>query len=308
MQPWLEMGSATGGRMHTSWNQVRQNRSDKVQGGTRTGRMSCTPNFQNIPKDWYDKGDGYVHPDHLQVMPLPKIRSYVLPDKGQVFCSRDYSQQELRVLAHFEDDKLLRAYHENPKLDVHDFVKDAIKEITGIDLSRRHTKIINFGLVYGMGLGKLAEDMGVEVDFAKQVKAAQGRAVPGLKALSTQIKQLVKHGQPIVTWGGRHYHPEPPKMVNGRMMSFEYKLLNYLIQGSSADCTKQAIINYSKVCKDGRFLVTVHDEINISSPQRAVKSEMKLLRDAMADVSFDVPMVSDGSIGPNWGAIKEYEI
>ena len=306
MQPWHDMAMSTGGRIHTSWNQVRQNRTEKTQGGTRTGRMSCTPNFQNIPQVWHEKGDGYVHPEKLEVATLPRIRGYVLPDKGQVFCSRDYSQQELRVLAHFEDDKLMQAYVDNPNLDVHDFVKDSIKEITGIELSRKNAKIINFGLVYGMGLGTLAEAMNVEVNFAKAVKAAQGLAVPGLSKLSKEIKLLVKHGSPVVTWGGRHYHPEPPKLVKGRMMSFEYKLLNYLIQGSSADCTKQAIINYHNTKKEGRFLVTVHDEINISAPPKAVKSEMKLLRAAMADVAFDIPMVSDGSTGLTWGDIKEY--
>jgi len=307
MDPWFEMGSHPGAksRIHTSWNQVRQNRTDKVQGGTRTGRMSCTPNFQNIPKNWYDKGDGYTHPKVIDLPELPKIRRYVLPDKGHVFCSRDYSQQELRVLAHFEDGKLLQAYRDNPKMDVHDFVAGEIKRIANLDLSRRATKIINFGIIYGMGLGKLAEDMGVEVEFAKRVKAAQAAAVPGLKELSKTIKDLCRHKEPVVTWGGRHYHPEPPKMINGRWVNFEYKLINYLIQGSSADCTKQAIINYDSARKDGRFLCTVHDEINISVPKGAAKREAALLREAMADVEFDIPMLSDCAVGPNWGDIEE---
>jgi len=93
----------------------------------------------------------------------------------------------------------------------------------------------------------------------------------------------------------------------GHIQMFEYKLLNYLIQGSAADCTKQAIINYDSVKKHGRLLCTVHDEINLSVPKKAVKSEMKLLKEAMEAVEFDVPMISDCKVGPNWAAITKFE-
>jgi DNA polymerase I-like protein with 3'-5' exonuclease and polymerase domains len=88
-------------------------------------------------------------------------------------------------------------------------------------------------------------------------------------------------------------------------MTFEYKLLNYLIQGSAADCTKEAIIRYAGAKVDGRMLVTVHDEINISVPRKAAKAEVKRLREAMESVEFDVPMLTDTEYGPNWGDLKE---
>jgi DNA polymerase-1 len=309
MRPWIEMASSSGGMIFTNWNQVRQSRgaSDSM-GGARTGRLSSNPNFQNIPKDFYDKDDGYAHPKFLKSLPeLPLMRRYILPDKGGVFLHRDYSQQELRILAHFEDGSLLQEYNENPRLDVHDYVRDAIQSVTGQRLERRAVKVLNFGIIYGMGLAKLAVGTHTSVEEAKAIKNAHRKGVPGVANLEKEIKVLGQNDQPIVTWGGRVYHVEPPRVINGVERTFEYKLLNYLIQGSAADCSKQAIINYNKLKKDGRFLVSVHDEMNISVPKKAAKSEMKLLREAMESVAFDLPMLSDGKIGDNWGSLTKYK-
>jgi DNA polymerase I-like protein with 3'-5' exonuclease and polymerase domains len=125
--------------------------------------------------------------------------------------------------------------------------------------------------------------------------------------LEKALKDQGKAGLPIRSWGGREYYTEPPKIIDGHTQTFEYKLLNYLIQGSAADCTKQALINYHALRQRSRFMTTVHDEINISCPKSAVKKEMELLREAMASVAFDVPMLSDGKIGPNWGNLTAYK-
>jgi len=301
MLPWQGMSLADG-KVYMNWNQVRGDSH-----GTRTGRLSSSnPNFQNLPKDWYDRGDGYQHPK-FDVPELPLIRRYVLPDKGGKFCHRDYNQQELRILAHFEDGKLLEAYRKQPRLDVHQFVKDEILRLTGHDFERRAVKIINFGMLYGMGLDKLAASIGSDRDTAALLRKGQRAALPGVAALDSALKGMFGRGEPLRTWGGRLYYCEPPAMVNGRGMTFEYKALNYLIQGSAADCTKQAIINYHNVKKDGRFLITVHDEINISAPIKAVKKEMNLLREAMAGVPFDLPMLNDGKVGPNWADLKTHK-
>lgn len=306
MKPWLLTAEASNGVIYTNWNQVRQ-ANEGGYAGARTGRMSSNPNFQNIPKSFEDKDDGYTHPAHIDVPPLPLLRRYILPDKGGVLCHRDYNQQELRILAHFEDDSLCKAYNENPRLDVHDFVHDAIKDLIGLDLERRSVKIFNFGMIYGMGLGKLATGVGSTVEDAKRIKNAQLTAIPGLKALSKSISERGRAGKAIKTWGGREYFTEPPRIIDGRTQTFEYKLLNYLIQGSAADCTKQAIINYNAIKKNGRFLITVHDELNMSAPKALVKEEMAIMREAMQAVQFDVPMLSDGKTGKSWGALVKYK-
>lgn len=308
MTTWLDMGSASGGYVYTNWNQVRQSRDANSNAGARTGRMSTNPNFQNIPKAFEEKGDGYVHPGFLEALPpLPLMRRYILPDKGQVFCHRDYNQQELRILGHFEDGKLLEEYNANPRMDIHDFVGGEIKNIYGLSLPRSAVKVLNFGMIYGMGLGKLAQGMNVSVDEAKKIKAAQLAAIPGLKGLNTDIKNSGKAGEAIRTWGGREYYCEEPLIIDGRKQTFEYKLLNYLIQGSAADCTKEAIIRYDEAKREGRFLVTVHDEINLSVPPKAVKAEMKILREVMQSVEFDVPMLSDGKTGKSWGDLVKFK-
>lgn len=310
MEPWLEKGSANGGYINPNWNQVRQPKGDSTK-GTRTGRPSCDdPNLLNVSKSFYDRGDFYEHPKFINSLPeLPLVRRYALPDKHHQWLHRDYNQQELRILAHFEDGAILQAYKQDPDLDVHAFVKAEIKRLMGRDVDRTSVKTMNFGKLYGQGLGSLAEKLGTSVDEVRDIRNSQDKALPGLKDMEKEIKELSKSGEPIVTWGGRQYFVEPPKYVEKfhREMTFEYKLLNYLIQGSAADATKEAIIRYNEAKKDSRFLVTVYDEINISAPKSAVKKEMKILKDCMEGLAFDVAMKSDGKIGPNWGSLEKYK-
>lgn len=306
IRPWQRY--TKGGIMHTTWNQVRQPKGTD-NGGTRTGRPSTEkPNFLNMPKAIKDEDEmgGFIMPTHIKDLPqLPRIRSYILPDSPKhLIGRRDYNQQELRVLAHFEDGALMRAYLEDPRLDVHEFARQMILQLTGRDVGRGFTKTLNFGFIYGQGLGSLAEKLQKTVDEVKQVRNAQMQALPGFKLLNDGVKKIANSGQYITTWGGRQYYKEPGVLVQGRMMDFAYKLLNYLIQGSSADITKEAIIRYDDVRKDGRLLLTVYDEIDISAPKAALKAEMLRLRECMMSIELDVPLLSDGEYGPNLGLLS----
>lgn len=308
IRPWQHY--ACDGWMHTQWNQVRQSKGGGGDtGGTRTGRPSTDkPNFLNMPKEVSD-GMGFMMPTHITGLPgLPRVRSYILPDKkGHVIGRRDFNQQELRVLAHFEDGALLQAYLQDPRLDVHDFLRKQIYELLGITVDRRITKNLNFGYVYGQGMGSLAEILGLTVEEVKRFRDAQMRVLPGLKGLSQAITARSKSGQPIRTWGGREYYCEKPAFSEkfGKMMSFEYKLLNYLIQGSSADITKESIIRYDTARKEGRFMLSVYDENDIDVPKAALKSEMLILRDCMMSIELDVPLLSDGEWGADLGNLQD---
>jgi DNA polymerase I-like protein with 3'-5' exonuclease and polymerase domains len=307
-EPWLEMARESNGFIYTNWNQVRQSRGENVA-GARTGRLSSNPNFQNIPTDWYAKGDGYVHPKFLKALPeLPTMRVYWLPDPGDSWIKRDFAQQELRILAHFEDGDLMRKYNGHPDYDLHKDVQTAVREIAGLNLPRGPIKILNFGDIYGMGFSSFFEKTKISKEDYDKIKAAKKELLPDLAELDAQIKEQGKLGLPIRTWGGREYYCEPPMYVKkfNRVMSFEYKLLNYLIQGSAADCTKQCVINYHKHPKrTARFLLTVHDELNASAKKSEWKQQQAVLRESMSNVKFDVPMLSDGSVGPNWGTLKD---
>jgi DNA polymerase I-like protein with 3'-5' exonuclease and polymerase domains len=311
MEPWLAQAEQSGGIITTSWNQVRTHASDSGSAGTRTGRLSCS-RFQNIAKTWDDKDDGYKHPTHLGALAeLPLVRQYIIPDKGQVFTHRDYNQQELRILAHFEAGDLCAAYNAEPRLDVHTFVGDLINDLTGRELSRRPIKVLNFGKVYGMGANGLVEKLHCTIEEARALVAAHQRALPGVKELELRIRERAMRGEAIRTWGGRLYKCEEPSFNKkfGRVMTYEYKLLNYLIQGSAADCTKEALIRlheHPRWPQLARFLVTVHDEINACVPKKAVREALAIQRDVMASVEFDVPMLSDAKVGPSWGELEKY--
>lgn len=302
---WLRYGEHNG-RIHTSWNQVRN--SESGGGGARTGRMSCSPSLMNIPTEWDGKGDGYVHPTFLNLPPLPMVRNYILPEKGHLFGGRDYNQQELRILGHFEDGLLMQAYQKNPELDTHTFVQNEVQAMLNRDIPRKVIKEINFGTVYGQGVPSLAAKLDEAVDTIRQIKSAQLRALPGLEELIKTIKRGAKEGLPIRTWGGRLYYKEEPIVIQGRLVDFGYKLINYLVQGSAGDCTKQSIINYHAIkSEDALFLCSVHDENNISAPKKSAKKELLKLGEAMADVDFDVKMLSEPYLGPSWGQVVKYK-
>jgi DNA polymerase I-like protein with 3'-5' exonuclease and polymerase domains len=311
MVPWLAQAELRGdGKISTNWNQVRGE-----AGGTRTGRPSTRdPNFLNISKTWDNSDDGYEHPDFLQALALPLVRKYLLPDEGEQWLHRDYNGQELRLAAHFEDGPLLQAYRENSWLDVHQFVADMITEKTGKSFVRKNVKIANFRIIYGGGAPATAQGIGCSIDEAKDLLSAHKAALPsitGRDGLADSCKGIGKRGECLFTWGGRAYYVEPPAFSekHGRHMTFEYKLLNYLCQGSAADVTKQAMINYHNHPKRrGRFLVQVYDEINVSSGPEPVK-EMAVLRESMECITeqLDVPMLSEGKIGPTWGDQKKFE-
>ena len=237
------------------------------------------------------------------------MRKYILPDTyGRtpgIFLHRDFNQQELRLLAHFEEGDLFEQYLADPYVDIHEFVRQLLIQ-NGHPYERRKVKTLNFGLIYGKGAGLFAEELEITVNAARTLMGAHKNALPGVKAVFDTIKQLVKDGKPILTYGGREYYVEPPVLFNGRWITWDYKLINYLCQGSAADVTKEAIIRYDDTRKEGRFMVSVYDENNISAPPKAAKREMAILREAMESVELDLPLITDGKWGPNWGALETY--
>jgi len=159
-------------------------------------------------------------------------------------------------------------------------------------------------------VGKLAEKNGLSVELSKQVRDAVLAVFPGLKAMQHTMKQRAIANEAIRTWGGREYFCEEPKVIDGQLRSFDYKLINYLIQGSAADCTKEAVIAYYDAKgPDDRLLVNVHDQLLCSVPKSKIKAAMKTLKEAMEDgVEFDVPMYSEGRwSNTNWSDLKTYD-
>jgi DNA polymerase I-like protein with 3'-5' exonuclease and polymerase domains len=314
MQPWLATANASGGLIFTTWNQIKSPSGDHNV-GTRTGRLSSTPNFQNIPKEFaaifHHEAPAKKLPKSpfKEVLPpLPKVRSYITPFKGEVFIDRDYSQQEPRILAHFDGGALMDKYVENPWIDFHDYAKAELEKM-GKFYDRKPVKNTNLGLIYGMGVGKLAERNGMTVEESSELKKAILMLYPGLKQIYSDMKLRAKNKEPIRTWGGREYYCEEPKLIDGRIREFDYKLVNVLIQGSAADCTKEAIIRYHAAKHpDAKIVLNVHDQITVSAPKKILKPEMEVLRVAMESIPFDVKMLSEGAISAtNWDELNDYD-
>lgn len=309
MEPWLQMAEASKGFIFTTWNQTKQPSGDSNV-GTRTGRLSASW-FMNMPKEFnpifHHEQKGLPKCPFKGLPPLPQCRSYIVPFPGHVLIDRDYSQQEPRILGHFEGGDLMKQYLANPWIDFHDNARDELAKM-GKVYDRKPVKNTNLGLIYGMGVGKLALKNDMPVEEARELKKAILRLYPGLDAMYRDMKMRAKAKEPIRTWGGREYYCEEPRLVDGRIQEFDYKLVNVLIQGSAADCTKEAIIRYhAKKHPDARILLNVHDQITVSAPKKIFKSEMMMLRDCMQSVEFDVPILSEGAIGTNWNDLRDYD-
>lgn len=296
MRPWHLQASANGGHFHARFNQVRAGDEWGKKTGARTGRLSMTPNLQNVIRS--DKDER-----------VPILRDYIV--RGLNFdylAQRDYSQQELRLLAHYEDGPFLKSYLDNPNQDAHELVRALIKSTTSLDFVRRTVKDLNFGLIYGQGLNLTATKMGLPLEEARRARSAHAASLPGIPLLQAKLKRRVDKNEPIWTWGGRRYYCEPPAFVNGRWMNFGYKMLNKLIQGSAADVTKQAMVNWDQhpYSKNNPMLLQVHDELILgvnSEPEKVHRA----LAECMADMpGIKVPMLSDGKLGASsWHRMKK---
>lgn len=317
LENWLRVAEQGGGLIFTTWNQVRSPAGDSNV-GARTGRLSSTPPFMNLPKEFTpifaheesDKAKAKLLPKcPIKGLPtLPQVRSYVIPFEGEVLVDRDYSQQEPRILAHFDGGELMQMYIANPWIDFHDSARDELAKV-GKGYVRKVVKTVNLGLIYGMGVGKIAIKNDMTVTESGDLKKAILQLYPGIKDMYADMRMRARTGQPIRTWGGREYHCEPAKIVDGKLRTFDYKLVNVLCQGSAADCTKEAIIRFHAAKSPlTRILLNVHDQITASTPKRSVPTEMQVLRVAMESVEFDVPMLSEGSTSStNWNDLKDYD-
>ncbi|MCK5644852.1 MAG: hypothetical protein KAJ19_28895 [Gammaproteobacteria bacterium] len=321
LQNWIDIGEGNDQYVQPSFNTVRS--TDEYGGGrtkgARTGRLSSSdPNFQNVPSS-VAGSPHWRTLEKLQTL-LKKqgvnfigLRDYFEPDEGCVFLRRDYNQQELRILAHFEEGEFLEMYLDDPTLDAHDAVRFLVRQNTGMDFPRKHIKQTNFGIIYGMGIRKLAARLELEDQAARLLKRAVMQAVPGIRTLQKQLRKLADIGQPFYTWGGREYYCEEPRLFDtddgGKVKrTYEYKMMNTKIQGSAADCTKQGMINVWDNMRHGRIVLQVHDELVVSVPKQHAKKEMERMRDAMEDVKFKLPMLSDGEIGArSWARMKKLE-
>jgi DNA polymerase I-like protein with 3'-5' exonuclease and polymerase domains len=305
MRPWSLQANKRGGYMSTNWNQVR---GAGDAGGTRTGRPSTQdPNLLNISKDFAGRDDGYVHPDFLQVELLPLCRRYIMPDEGEVFLHRDFDGQELRIFAHGEQGDLWEQYQANPALDPHAFIGEELMRVAGRMIERTKVKTLNFQGIYGGGVPALQRKLRCTLAEAKELKAFHNNALPGRKLVNEEITRIMRRGDPIRTIGGRLYYPERPG-PDGRDKI--YKLLNYWVQGSAADLTKQSIIDwYEHPLRTARFLVTVYDEVDVSVDKVQLEVQNKLLRDEMERprLGLSVPMRSSGKAGPCWGKLSKIE-
>lgn len=256
------------------------------QAGTVSGRFSSSsPNFQNIP-----------HEDELG------LRSCVVAEKGHKLVGCDFSQIELRVLAHFSQDfNLMKAYKENK--DIHQQTADAC----GIE--RYNAKTINFGIVYGMGAGTLGKRLEVGYDEAQNYIERYFHNYPGVKEWWDNTEQHIKDFGFTETLFGRKRH-----VTNKFYSKDDYEqgceirsLINAVIQGTAAEIMKLAMINMApKLAQIGaRIVSTVHDEVIVTAPESKAKQAYKIVSNAMVEAGekLTVPVTVDGAIGKTWEEI-----
>lgn len=260
----------------------------KLFGAAATGRFSCAnPNIQQIPARDDDIG--------------PLIRSFYVPDDGEMWYCLDFSSQESRIQVHYANltncegaDEFVSAYKENPRLDLHTKVAD----IANID--RTTGKNINLRLSYGMGKAMLAKSLGLSDVDAKIVMDKYEDALPYLRELTLKCQSAMKKKGFIKTLSGRQLRLDSPTFENGVKRTYEYKAMNKLIQGSAADQCIEAIIQLDKAGITPLFVV--HDECNFSLPADEWAEKARHIMENC--VKLQVPMISDIGKGNNWSKAK----
>ncbi|WP_102274301.1 DNA polymerase I [Cytobacillus massiliigabonensis] len=272
-------------KVHTRFNQAL----------TQTGRLSSTdPNLQNIP---------------IRLEEGRKIRQAFIPsEKDWVIFAADYSQIELRVLAHIaKDDKLIDAF--NHDMDIHTKTAMEVFHVSEEDVTsnmRRHAKAVNFGIVYGISDYGLSQSLGITRKEAGQFIERYLESYPGVKAYMEDIVADAKQkGYVSTLLHRRRYLPEITSR-NFNLRSFaERTAMNTPIQGSAADIIKKAMIDMAARLKSEnlktRLLLQVHDELIFEAPKDEIEVLKKIVPEVMENaVELEVPLKVDYAFGPTW--------
>ncbi len=276
------------GRIHTSFNQTI----------TATGRISSTePNLQNIP---------------MRTELGRLIRKVFVPKEGYVFADADYSQIELRILAHMSGDPgLISAYHEGE--DIHAITASKVfhvpfDEVT--PLQRRNAKAVNFGIVYGISSFGLSQDLSISVGEAKEYMEKYFETYPGVRNYQDSVISDAKQkGYSITMYGRRRPIPEL-KAGNFNLRQFgERVAMNAPIQGSAADIMKIAMINVFFALKrenlKSKLILQIHDELVIETAPDEVEKVTALLTGEMEKAaSLKVPLEAECHTGNDWYEAK----
>jgi DNA polymerase-1 len=276
--------NAKTGRIHTSYNQA----------GAATGRLSSAePNLQNIP---------------IRTPRGEAIRAGFIPREGWVFLVADYSQIELRIMAHLsEDPAFIEAFRQGG--DIHRqtaalIFNVPVEQVTGE--MRARAKTINFATIYGQGAFALSRQLGISLEDAREFIARYFERFSGVRAfLDRQIELARRQGYVETLFKRRRYIPELKERNFSIRAYGERNAQNSPLQGSAADLIKLAMVRIHQAIRAqglaGRMLLQVHDELVFEAPPEEVEAMSQLVRHHMENVvALQVPLVVDIGVGPNW--------
>ena len=280
--------NADTGRIHTSYSLA----------STTTGRLSSNdPNLQNIP---------------IRTEEGRKIRRAFIPKAGHKFLAADYSQIELRLLAHIADlDSLKQAFRDG--IDIHAMTASEVfgVPIEGMDpIVRRQAKAINFGIIYGISAFGLARQLGIGNAEAKQFIETYFERFPGIRTYMEETKEFCrKHGY-VETIFGRRCHISSINDKNGMRRSFgERAAINAPIQGAAADVIRRAMIQMPEALRsaglEAKMLLQVHDELVFEVPEDQMERTIPVVKAVMEGaalpaIEITVPLTVDCGVGNNW--------
>ena len=277
------------GRLHTTFGQT----------GTATGRLSsANPNLQNIP---------------VRTELGREIRAAFIAEPGHVLLAADYSQIELRLLAHFSRDPLLvEAYRRGD--DIHTLTASQVFGVPPLMVTsdhRRQAKVVNFGIVYGLSAFGLSQNLGIEPADAKQFIAAYFEKYKGVRTFIDKTLDEARRDLKVRTLFGR-VRPIPDiNSKNSNQRGFaERTAVNTPLQGTAADLIKLAMIRIDAALQErglkSRMTLQVHDELVFEVPDQEVETMQSLVREQMEKVhALAVPLLVEIGIGPNWRDLQD---
>jgi DNA polymerase-1 len=275
-------------RLHTTFNQT----------GTATGRLSSvTPNLQNIP---------------IRTELGREIRAAFIAEPGHVVLAADYSQIELRLLAHFSEDPLLvEAFNRGD--DIHTLTAAQVFGVPPLMINaehRRRAKAVNFGIVYGLSPFGLSQQLGIEQSEAKKFIDAYFEKYKGVRQFIDRVLEETRREQRVKTLFGRSRPIPDINSKNFNMRGFaERTAVNTPLQGTAADLIKLAMIRIDEELRarklKSRMLLQVHDELLFEVPQPEIETMRELVRNRMEKVHpLKVPLDVEIGVGPNWRDVE----